>query len=147
MTAQDKEISRRNFLSQALTGWISISVLPVLYGMVEYALPSKIRDRILESMHVAKEADLLVGSAKIVKFNKQAIALLKSEQGQVRALSAVCTHLGCIVQYQSDRKVFHCNCHGSEFDLEGRNISGPAPRPLQPFKVDIKEGDIIISRI
>jgi Rieske Fe-S protein len=53
----------------------------------------------------------------------------------VFALSAVCTHLGCITRYLSDEKAIACPCHGSRFDLEGNVVHGPAPRPLPWLEV------------
>jgi cytochrome b6-f complex iron-sulfur subunit len=58
------------------------------------------------------------------------VFILKDDAG-VRALSAVCTHLGCTVQRESGESAgFHCPCHGSRFGPDGKNVSGPAPRPL-----------------
>ena len=141
------QISRKDFLSRILAVWGGISIIPVFYGIIEYIIPPKIRNRILSSIRVATFNELPVDDAKIVKFNKTAVALLRTEQGQVKAFSAICTHLGCVVQYQPDRKVFHCNCHGSEFDTNGKNIAGPAPAPLQPYRVELKDQDVIISQI
>jgi cytochrome b6-f complex iron-sulfur subunit len=56
------------------------------------------------------------------------VFVTRSDEGAFRALSAVCTHLGCTVARGADG--FRCPCHGSTFDAEGRNRSGPAPRPL-----------------
>src|SRR5260221_7088987 len=146
MTTLEKP-TRRNFLTGILAGWSALLFLPVIYGVVQYIIPPKIREQLMENILVGKISDVPANDAKIVKVNKKAIVLLKTDQGQVKAFSAVCTHLGCIVQYQSDRKVFHCNCHGSEFDTNGKNIAGPAPSPLQPYRVELKNDDVIISQI
>ena len=50
---------------------------------------------------------------------------------------ATCTHLDCVVGYQKDRSRIWCNCHGGSYDLTGRNIGGPPPRPLTPYKVNL----------
>ena len=143
---KDKSTSRRNFLTQALTGWIVLSVLPAVYGMMEYIIPPRIRESILQSIGAGKISDIPQNGAKIVKFNKKAVILVRTEQNQIRALSAVCTHLGCIVEYKPEQKIFKCNCHGSLFDLNGKNIAGPAPAPLQPYRVELKQDEVIITQ-
>ena len=69
-------------------------------------------------------------SEGVVRFQKEKKAYVIGTSGGVYALSAVCTHLGCIARYKSDEKVIACPCHGSRFDLEGNVVHGPAPRPL-----------------
>ncbi len=56
------------------------------------------------------------------------VFVLHAEDGSFRAISAVCTHLGCTVDREDEG--FHCPCHGSRFDADGKNVAGPAPRPL-----------------
>ncbi len=64
------------------------------------------------------------------------------------ALDAVCTHLGCTVQYMPDRNVIHCFCHDGEYDPQtGKNISGPPPRPLKKYLAKVVEGGVSISRV
>ena len=74
---------------------------------------------------------------KIVRFGAEPVILLKAAEGEYRAFSATCTHLDCIVGYQKDRSRIFCNCHGGAYDLNGRNVSGPPPRPLVPYKVNL----------
>jgi len=63
-----------------------------------------------------------------------------------RALSAVCTHLGCITRFQPDRHIIACPCHGSKFTLGGDVIAGPAPRPLRWLQMSLSpKGDIIVD--
>jgi len=63
-----------------------------------------------------------------------------------RALSAVCTHLGCITRYQPDRNIIACPCHGSQFTLAGDVVAGPAPRPLRWLQMNLSEkGELIVD--
>ena len=64
-----------------------------------------------------------------MRFNKEQRAYVIGAPGGVYALSAVCTHLGCITRFLSDEKCIACPCHGSRFDLEGNVIHGPGPAP------------------
>ena len=144
--SKDSSTSRRNFLTQVISGWIFLFVLPIIYAMIEYIIPPHIREKIFQSINVGKMEDIPQNGAKIIKFNKKAVILVRNEHNQIRALSAVCTHLGCIVEYKPDQRNFKCNCHGSVFDLSGKNIAGPAPAPLQPYRVELKQDDIIITQ-
>jgi len=63
-----------------------------------------------------------------------------------RALSSVCTHLGCITRYQPDSRLIACPCHGSRFNLDGDVIAGPAPRPLHWLSMDVSaKGTILVD--
>jgi Rieske Fe-S protein len=90
-------------------------------------------------------AELASGEGKIFRVGKSAIAVSKSNDGQVQAFSAICTHLGCVIQYQPEKKLFHCNCHDSEFDLRGKNLSGPASMPLPSRRVEMRKEGFFVS--
>ncbi|MFQ5608228.1 MAG: ubiquinol-cytochrome c reductase iron-sulfur subunit [Candidatus Zixiibacteriota bacterium] len=60
------------------------------------------------------------------------------------SISSICTHLGCNVKWNSDRNGFDCPCHGSKFDGAGKNISGPAPKPLKWFKLSISSDNNLV---
>ncbi len=64
--------------------------------------------------------------------------------GELRAFSAVCTHLGCIVRWQSEMEHLYCACHGGMFDRAGRVVGGPPPRPLPQYPVEIREGQVFV---
>jgi cytochrome b6-f complex iron-sulfur subunit len=73
------------------------------------------------------------------------VVLVREERG-FYALSAVCTHLGCAPDWVPSRSVFRCPCHGSDFDRVGRNLVGPAPRPLERLKITLDdEGRIVVD--
>jgi cytochrome b6-f complex iron-sulfur subunit len=66
------------------------------------------------------------------------VIVVRLEDG-FRALSSVCTHLGCITRYQPDSRIIACPCHGSRFSLDGEVIGGPAPRPLHWLEMGVSE--------
>jgi glycine/D-amino acid oxidase-like deaminating enzyme/nitrite reductase/ring-hydroxylating ferredoxin subunit len=74
--------------------------------------------------------ELAPGDAAIMKIDGDNVAAFKDEQGVVHAVSAVCTHMGCLVGWNATDRTWDCPCHGSRFELSGEVIHGPATRPL-----------------
>ena len=64
----------------------------------------------------------------------------------MRAFTAICTHLNCTVQYRADLDHIWCACHDGHYDINGKNISGPPPRPLEQYVVNVRGDDIVVSR-
>ena len=78
--------------------------------------------------------------------NVKSLAYVKRvKEDEVIAISAACTHLGCIVTWDEDQQIFKCPCHNSKFDSQGRVISGPAPKPLRRYKTKIEDGRILLA--
>jgi len=67
------------------------------------------------------------------------------EDASFLALWHRCTHLGCTVPWREDEGVFHCPCHSSIFTIAGEVVSGPAPRPLDIFPIEIVDGDVMVD--
>lgn len=144
--AKRRTPSRRSFLGEVLAAWAAVTALPMVYAIAKFVYPPFTTESVVESAALAKFEEIERNSAKVVRFNKQPVIIVRTQQDQVKAFSARCTHLGCIVEYRSEKGgYFYCNCHGSVFDGAGRNIQGPAPRPLQPLKVSLKQSDIVVS--
>ena len=76
--------------------------------------------------------ELAPGEAAIMKIDGQHVTAYKDESGQVQAVSAACTHMGCIVGWNENDKTWDCPCHGSRFELSGEVIHGPAVNRLSP---------------
>jgi len=97
-----------------------------------------------------KVTDFKAGSGAIVKFGSKPALLVRTPDGQFRAFSAICTHLDCTVQYKGDTSQIWCACHNGLYDLAGNNVSGPPPRPLDPFAVNLRgepgQEEVVISR-
>lgn len=65
---------------------------------------------------------------------------------EIYACSGVCTHLGCVVNWQRGRRIFFCPCHGGRFAPDGRVLGGPPPTPLPRFGVSVRQGKIVVER-
>ena len=61
-------------------------------------------------------------------------------------MAAVCTHLGCTVQYRGADRTIWCACHNGLYDLEGHNVSGPPPRPLEVYVVHVEGDDVVVEK-
>jgi Rieske Fe-S protein len=90
--------------------------------------------------------DIPTNGAEIFRFGSRPGILVRTASGELRAFSAACTHLGCIVQYRPDIGHIWCACHNGHFDLSGRNIEGPPPAPLDVFAVNVRDDQIVVSR-
>jgi cytochrome b6-f complex iron-sulfur subunit len=87
-------------------------------------------------------SDLPVGGTKSIVYGGTPVLVLRTPES-LRAFSLVCTHLGCIVQWQTDKNEFYCPCHDGRFDQFGDVIAGPPPIPLEQFTVRL-EGETVI---
>src|SRR5215472_5116509 len=92
------------------------------------------------------KAELKANSGQIFKFGSQPGILIRTSEGDLRAFTAICTHLACIVQYRSDLSHIWCACHNGHFDLNGKNITGPPPRPLEPYVVNVRGDQIVVRK-
>jgi Rieske Fe-S protein len=93
-----------------------------------------------------KPEDVAANSGQIFRFGNQPGILIRTPAGDLRAFTAVCTHLGCIVQYRPDLTHIWCACHNGHFDLNGKNIAGPPPKPLDEFTVNVRVNQIVVSK-
>ena len=143
---QPERPGRRGFIRVLLGGGLFASAASFFYPLARYLVPPAAVDLGGDTVAAAKVGDLKPNSSKIFKFGNRPGLLIMSSSGEYRALSATCTHLGCTVQYRGDTKQIWCACHNGTYDLAGRNVSGPPPRPLELFEVHVKGDDIFVSR-
>jgi Rieske Fe-S protein len=113
---------------------------------VRFLVPPEIPESPTLTVSAGKASALLPNSATLVPFGSEPAIVVRLPGGELRAFSAVCTHLSCTVQYRQDLQQIWCACHNGHYDLNGRNISGPPPRPLQAYDVNVKADEIVISR-
>jgi len=117
----------------------------VLYPIVRYLVPPPTPEAATHRVIAARKDELAPGSFKIFPFGGQPGILIRTAAGDYRAFTAVCTHLGCTVQYRASDRLIWCACHNGHYDLDGRNVSGPPPRPLEPFQVHVIGDQIVVE--
>lgn len=139
-------LPRRGFVHLLLgTGFVATAAA-FLYPIVRYLVPPKTTDLGSESVIAGRVGELKLNSAKIFAFGSRPAILIRTASGEYRAMSATCTHLACTVQYRDDLKHVWCACHNGHYDLNGKNISGPPPRPLELFEVGVRGEEIFVRR-
>jgi cytochrome b6-f complex iron-sulfur subunit len=138
--------SKRDFLQWILGGGVLAFLGAVLYPIFAYLNPPKQAEVEVSSVKAGKLSELEIESGKIIKFGTKPVLLIRTANNEVRAFSATCTHLDCTVQFRKDFGMIWCACHNGKYDLNGRNVSGPPPRPLDEFRVVVQGDEILISK-
>jgi Rieske Fe-S protein len=117
-----------------------------MYPVLRYLVPPATSDLGSDSVVAGHVGDLKLNSGKIFRFGNRPGLLIRTASGEYRAMSATCTHLSCTVQYRPDLQEVWCACHNGKYNLDGRNISGPPPRPLEAFDVLVRGDEIFVQR-
>lgn len=138
--------SRRKFLDFLLGSGLLALLGSIIFPVLRFLVPSKAVATQRESVLAAKASELKPNSGKIFRYGNQPAILIRTPSGELRAFSAVCTHLACTVQYRPDLEEIWCACHNGHYDLHGRNIAGPPPRPLDAYEVAQKGDSVYVSR-
>ncbi len=138
--------SRRTVLKAFLGGGILASFASFLYPVLRYLVPPAETNMGADSVVAATATELKPNSAKIFRFGSKPALLIRTADGEYRAMSATCTHLSCTVQYRKDVQQIWCACHNGMYDLNGRNVSGPPPRPLEKYQVHVQGDEIHVIR-
>ena len=141
---------RRSFLSWLIGGGVIAFLGSVFYPVYKYVIPPPSGEANVSQVKLSfklKELQEDEKRSRTFKFGKSVGIILITAENEVKAFNAVCTHLDCTVQYRKDLSIIWCACHNGRYDLEGRNISGPPPRPLTPYEVHVDNatGDIFVA--
>jgi Rieske Fe-S protein len=136
---------RRHMLGFLVGSGVVASFVSFVYPILSFVLPPKTGELDADAV-AAKVGELGVNSAKIFRMGNRPGILVRMADGNYRALSAVCTHLNCTVQYRPRERDIWCACHNGVYNLQGAVLSGPPPKPLEVFEVHTRGQDIIVSR-
>lgn len=137
---------RRTFLQMLLGAGLLGSLASFFYPVLRYMIPPASAELNSDEVVAGKIGELKLNSGKIFRFGSRPGIIVRNAVGEYKALSATCTHLDCIVQYRGDLRRIWCACHNGMYDLSGRNISGPPPRPLEAYDVNVRGDEIFVSR-
>ena len=144
----DAPESRRRWIGWLLGSSLGATAASFLYPVLRYLVPPVASEPSQTELELdIKAADLAANTGRIVPFGGKAILLVRTASGELRALTATCTHLACTVQYRPDRSDIWCACHNGVYDLNGANVSGPPPRPLTKLEVHVRGDRIVIRRV
>jgi cytochrome b6-f complex iron-sulfur subunit len=140
----ETKVSRRTFLDWLLGAGLLTWAVAFFSPVMSYVWPAQKRGPGMQTVSAGKETDFAEWQTKIVAVNSQPVIVVRTPQG-FRAFSAICTHLGCIVGWDAGRKQIACPCHAGFFDLNGRPVAGPPPRPLQEHGIAIVNGEVMVK--
>jgi Rieske Fe-S protein len=145
-TAKDTPAGRRSVLNWLLGLWGGGALASIFYPMSRYLVPPNIPEAATQTVSAGSLRALAPNSGRVVPFGSQPAIVVRTAAGELRAFSATCTHLDCTVQYRPDLHRIWCACHNGQYDLNGRNVEGPPPRPLEAFDVKVTGDEIVIAR-
>jgi cytochrome b6-f complex iron-sulfur subunit len=135
---------RREFVANlvmAIAGVLGIGGLAARF--LQYLYPVVPPEEIVE-VPAGRRDEIPTGGGLVLSLPTAKIALIDAN-GELRAFSAICTHLGCIVRWEATMEHLYCACHGGMFDQGGQVIGGPPPRPLPRYPVEIRQGQVFVK--
>lgn len=138
------ELGRRRALDALLRVMGAAAVVALAWPAIAYVLPGRRRGGSGERASAGPEAGWKVWEARKLALAGKPVAVIRTEQG-FKALSLVCTHLGCVVHWDEASREFSCPCHAARFGAAGQVISGPPPRPLPEYAVAVVQGEVLVT--
>ena len=142
----EKPVTRRSFLGQLLAGTLVVGLTGVIGSVIAYLFPpSGVRSALgSRRVKVARADDIPLGEGKLALVDSQLVWVIHLARG-FAALSGLCTHRGCIIDWEENRRLFSCPCHRGLFDEQGNVIGGLPRRALRHFAVGVIHGDVYVS--
>jgi cytochrome b6-f complex iron-sulfur subunit len=138
---------RRHFVNSLLGSGILATAASILYPILKFVIPPETAESAVMSTTAGRLEGIQPNTGRIFQFGGDPGLLVRTAEGELRAFSARCPHLNCTVQYDSDQRQIVCACHGGVFDLNGKNIAGPPPRPLTAYNVNVRGDEVVVSRV
>ncbi len=143
MATDPVETTRRGFLDLFVGICSLVSGIAMTVPSLMYLWPAA-RGGAAESVEIPGAAAMTPGQSIMVQVGGKAVIVIRGRSGIV-AFSASCTHLGCLVKWDSGRREFLCPCHAGVFDASGKVVSGPVPAPLPAYLVKEVGGKVYVS--
>ena len=146
-TLKEEFINRRDFLSWLSIGWIAFAAATggFFTAMIRFLFPNVLFEP-PQSFKIGYPDDFESGKVDL-RFKKKYNVWIVRDDVKIIALSTVCTHLGCTPNWLETERKFKCPCHGSGFRSTGINFEGPAPRPLERYKITLaNDGQVLVDK-
>jgi cytochrome b6-f complex iron-sulfur subunit len=141
---KSSSMSRRRFIAASAATSIGVALSGVaLWPVWKFLSPAEVGDE-QEKVSVPR-SKLGVGQAHFFHFRGRPAVVLQLDPGEFIALSAVCTHLGCIVNWRPEEEIFFCPCHAGKFSRTGQVLGGPPPTPLSSYPLVVKADQVVIG--
>jgi cytochrome b6-f complex iron-sulfur subunit len=138
------EMNRRDFFNEITAGALGIAGLGALAVTFQYLSPNALFEP--STTFRAGLPDLYPANS-VTFLQDQQVYIVRTADG-FYAVSAVCTHLGCITQWRPEANLIACPCHGSKFKIDGTKIEGPAPSPLPHFSITLTgDGELLVNKL
>lgn len=143
-----RSVSRRRWLAWFLGTSVGASIAAFVYPIARYLVPPQASEPSLTEFELdVKASDVRPNTGRIVPVGGKPVLLFRTPAGELKALTAKCTHLDCTVQYRDTRSDIWCACHNGVYDVNGANVSGPPPRPLKPLDVKVRGEKITLKLV
>jgi Rieske Fe-S protein len=146
LKSEPASTKRREFLDYLLGTSVVATLLAIFYPILRFIIPPQVVESAQNSVVAGKANEIAANSGKIFKFGNKPGILVRTASGELKAFSATCTHLDCIVQYRPDMKMIWCACHNGQYNLSGQNVGGPPPRPLEEYTVNTRGDDVVVTK-
>jgi cytochrome b6-f complex iron-sulfur subunit len=141
----DAGMTRRALLDLFAGALVVAAGAAAVGAVAGFAAPPEGRREDVSEIEAASFAELKAKGVMRFRFGREPCILVFSE-GTIHALSLVCTHLGCLVEWNPERRQLTCPCHRAAFGLQGNVIEGPPPRPLPTFNVSLVGDRVLVRR-
>jgi len=144
---REQVVVRRRFLNWMLGSGAGALSASVLYPVARFLVPPEVEESDESQVTLPMmPREIARNSGHIFRFGSKPGIIVRTPEGELKAFDGMCTHLDCIVQYRDDISRIWCACHNGHYDLNGTNIEGPPPRPLQEYTVVEQDDKIVVSK-
>jgi cytochrome b6-f complex iron-sulfur subunit len=138
-------LTRREFLERVFYAGLGGGIIAVLGGITRFIIPPKRRSDIQSVAIAGRVAEFGITCSKKIMLGREPVYVIKKDDSLI-AVSAICTHAGCIVKLDEEKKWFVCPCHNGIFDISGRVKKGPPTSALPRYNVEIKDDIVYVKR-
>ena len=142
---QGDKVGRRGALVWLGRGFLALWV-PAVGAMAASFLkaPSSETRAGERQVNGGKLSSLPVGEARMVRHAEEPMFIVRLAETEILAVSAICTHMRCVLKWRRDDSTFQCPCHDGAFDKAGNVLSGPPKKPLKQYPAEIRADEIVV---